>query len=135
MGLLGDFGPSSITRWWITGLIRGPKVPILAKITSLTIFGSISPRMTKIRTCGPLIRPIIPQWVMLEGPKSPKSPHKLVLTENVSIRSMVKISVTLFELHFFAFFTLLFIKSAILVKPSWSFRSTMIWAAFIMSVI
>ena len=33
----------------------------------------------------PLIRPIIPQRVMLEGPASPKSLHKLVLPENVSI--------------------------------------------------
>ena len=28
---------------------------------------------------------MIHQQVMLEGPESPKSPHKLVLTENVSI--------------------------------------------------
>ena len=41
--------------------------------------------MAQIWTCRPLIRPIIHQWVMLEGPESPKSPHKLVLPENVSI--------------------------------------------------
>ena len=32
-----------------------------------------------------LIRPIIHQRVMLEAPESTKSPHKLVLPENVSI--------------------------------------------------
>ena len=39
----------------------------------------------QISTCRPLIRPIIHQRVMLEGPESPKSPHKLVLPENGSI--------------------------------------------------
>ena len=41
--------------------------------------------LAQIWTCGPLIRPIIHQRVMSEGPESPKSPHKLVLPENVSI--------------------------------------------------
>ena len=41
--------------------------------------------LAQIWTCRPLIRPIIHQRVMLEGPESPKSPHKLVLPENVSI--------------------------------------------------
>ena len=41
--------------------------------------------LAQIWTCWPLIRPIIHQRVMLEGPESPKSPHKLVLPENVSI--------------------------------------------------
>ena len=36
-------------------------------------------------TCRSLIRPIIHQRVMLEGPESTNSPHKLVLPENVSI--------------------------------------------------
>ena len=38
-----------------------------------------------ICACRPLIRPIIHQRVMLEGPESPKSPQKLVIPENVSI--------------------------------------------------
>ena len=41
-------------------------------------------KLAQIWTCRPLIRPIIPQRVMLEVPESPKSPHKLVLPENVS---------------------------------------------------
>ena len=41
--------------------------------------------LAQIWTCRPLKRPIIHQRVMLEGPESPKSPHKLVLPENVSI--------------------------------------------------
>ena len=40
--------------------------------------------LAQIWTCRPLLRPIIHQRVMLEGPESPKSPHKLVLQENVS---------------------------------------------------
>ena len=38
----------------------------------------------QISTCRPLIKPLIPKRVMLEGPESLKSPHKLVLPENVS---------------------------------------------------
>ena len=55
------------------------------------ILGEMDPKVAKlvnlaqIWTCRPLIRPIIHQRVMLEGPESPKSPHKLVLPENVSI--------------------------------------------------
>ena len=41
--------------------------------------------LAQIWTWRPLIRPIIHQRVMLEGPESPKSPHKLVLPENISI--------------------------------------------------
>ena len=36
------------------------------------------PKLTKCLKCV-----IIHQWVMLEGPESPKSAHKLVLPENV----------------------------------------------------
>ena len=60
----------------------------------MVILGEMDPEMTKlvnlaqIWTCKPLIRPIIHQRVMLEGPKSPKSPHKLVLPENVSISAI-----------------------------------------------
>ena len=43
--------------------------------------------LAQIWTCRHLIRPIIHQRVMLEVPESPKSPHKLVLRENVSIRA------------------------------------------------
>ena len=39
--------------------------------------------LAQICVSRPLIRPIIHQWIMLEGPESPKSPHKLVLPENV----------------------------------------------------
>ena len=35
-------------------------------------------------TTRPLIRPLIQKRVMLEGPYSPKSSHKLVLPENLS---------------------------------------------------
>ena len=48
--------------------------PKVAKLVSLA----------QIWTCGPLIRLIIHLRVMLEGPKSPDSPHKLVIPENVS---------------------------------------------------
>ena len=41
--------------------------------------------LAQIWTCGPLIRPIINQRVMLEGSESPKSPYRLVIPENVSI--------------------------------------------------
>ena len=43
--------------------------------------------LAQIWTCRPLIRPIIHQRVMLEGQESPKSPHKLVLPENLLISS------------------------------------------------
>ena len=42
-------------------------------------------------TCRPLIRPIIHLRVMLEGSESPKSLHKLVLPENVSISAFYTI--------------------------------------------
>ena len=41
--------------------------------------------LAQIWTCRPLIRPIIHQQDVLEAPESPKSPHKLVLPENISI--------------------------------------------------
>ena len=40
--------------------------------------------LAQIWTSGPLIRLIIRQRVILEGPESPKSLHKLVLPESVS---------------------------------------------------
>ena len=55
--------------------------------------GEIDPKVTKlvnlaqIVTCRPLKRMIFHKPDMLDGPKSPKSPHKLVLPENVSISS------------------------------------------------
>ena len=58
---------------------------------SMVILGEMDPKVAKlvnlaqIWTCRPLIRPITHQRVMLEGPKSPKSPHKLVLPENASM--------------------------------------------------
>ena len=48
--------------------------------------------LAQISTCMPLIRPLIHQQVMLEGPESPKSAHKLVLPENVSIRAFYTIN-------------------------------------------
>ena len=47
--------------------------------------------MAKIRVCRPLRRPIIHQWVRLERLRSPKSPHKCVLPENVSISAFYNI--------------------------------------------
>ena len=38
-------------------------------------------------TCRPLIRPIIHQQVILEGPESPKIPHKFVQPEKISINA------------------------------------------------
>ena len=49
--------------------------PTVAKLVNLA----------QIWTCRPLKRPKIHQMVMLEGSESSKSPHKLVLPENVSI--------------------------------------------------
>ena len=49
--------------------------PKLAKLVNLA----------QIWTCRLLITPITLQRVVLDGPESPKSPHKLVLPENVSI--------------------------------------------------
>ena len=56
----------------------------------MVILGEMDPKVAKlvnlaqIWTCRLLIRPIIHQRVMLEGPESPKSAHKLVLPENVA---------------------------------------------------
>ena len=57
----------------------------------MVIMGEMDPKVTKlvnlaqIWTCRPLLWSLIHQRVMLEGPESPKSPHKLVQPENVSI--------------------------------------------------
>ena len=57
----------------------------------MVIMGEMDPKVTKlvnlaqIWTFRPLIWSFIHQQVMLEGPESPKSPHKLVQPENVSI--------------------------------------------------
>ena len=61
------------------GLIRGLQVQIWAKLTIFATFWIHFIQMEK------LIRPIIHQRVMLDGPESPKSPHKIVLPENVSM--------------------------------------------------
>ena len=72
---------------------ESPKSPhklVLPENVSMSAFymvtlGENDPKVAKlvnlaqIWTCRPLIRPIIHQRVMLEGPESPKSPHKLVL--------------------------------------------------------
>ena len=55
------------------------------------ILGELGPKVAKlvnlaqIWTCRPLIWSIIHQRVVSEGPEPPKSPHKLVQPENVSI--------------------------------------------------
>ena len=41
--------------------------------------------LAQIWTFRPLIRPIIHKQDVLEAPESPKSPHRLLLLENVSI--------------------------------------------------
>ena len=57
------------------------------------ILDEMDPKMAKLVnlaqnwTFTPLIRPIIHQRVMLEGPESPHSPYKLLLPENVSINA------------------------------------------------
>ena len=57
----------------------------------MAILDEMDPKVAKlvnlaqIWTCRPLITPIIHQRVVLDGPESPNSPHKLVLPENVSI--------------------------------------------------
>ena len=61
------------------------------------ILGEMGPKVAKvvnlaqIWTCRPLIRPIIHQRVMLEGPKSSKSSHKLVLPENISMSAFYSV--------------------------------------------
>ena len=57
------------------GLIRGFKSELGTKLDNLA----------QIWTCTPLIRPIIHQRVMLEGPESLKNPNELLLPENVLI--------------------------------------------------
>ena len=63
----------------------------------MVILGEMDPKVTKlvnlaqIWTCRPLIWSIIHQQVMLEGPESPKSLHKLVQPENVSISAFYMI--------------------------------------------
>ena len=55
------------------------------------ILGKMDPEVAKlvnlaqIRTCTPLLRPIIHKRVLLESPESLKSLHKLVPPENISI--------------------------------------------------
>ena len=77
---------------------KSPKSPhklVLPENESISAFytvilGEMDPKVAKlvnlaqIWTCRPLIRPIIHQRVMLEGPESPKSHNKLVLPENVA---------------------------------------------------
>ena len=83
-------------------MLKSPKSPksfyklVLPQNVSINAFctvtlGEMDPKvaqlvnLAQIWTCRPLIRPIIHQQVMLEGPKSPQSPNKLVLPENVLI--------------------------------------------------
>ena len=64
-------------------------VNVSISVFYIVILGEMDPKVAKLVnlaqnwTFMPLIRPIIHQRVMLEGPESPKSPHKLVLPENV----------------------------------------------------
>ena len=81
-------------------MLEGPESPksphklVLPENVSISAFHTVlldemDPKVTKlvnlaqIWTSGPLIRPIIHQWVILEGPESPKNLHKLILPENV----------------------------------------------------
>ena len=83
-------------------MLEGPESPksphkiVLPENVSISVFytvilGEMDPKVAKlvnlaqIWTCRPLIRYIIHQQVVLEGPYSLKSPHKLVLPDNVSI--------------------------------------------------
>ena len=85
-------------------LDEGPKTPksphklVLPENISISAFytvimGEIDPKVAKLVNlsqmcnCRLLIRLIIHQMVMLEGPETPKSSHKLVLPENVSINA------------------------------------------------
>ena len=47
--------------------------------------------LNKVLTCRPLFRPIIQQRAMLEDQESPKSPHKLVIPENVLVRAFYSV--------------------------------------------
>ena len=81
-------------------MLEGPESPkslhklVLPENVSISAFytvilGEMDPKvaelvnLAQIWTCRLLVRPIIHQRVMLQGPESPKSPHKLVLPENV----------------------------------------------------
>ena len=87
---------------------EGPEFPespqklVLPENVSISAFytvilGEMDPKVAKLVnlaqnwTFMPLIRPIIHQRVMLEGPESPKSVHKLVLPENLSISAFYTI--------------------------------------------
>ena len=80
-------GPESLKS--LHKLVLPENVSIYAFYT--VILGEMNPEVAKlvnlaqIWTCSPLLRPIIHKRVMLEGPESLKSLHKLVLPENVSI--------------------------------------------------
>ena len=86
---------SSRWREEIIGLLLGIGIPENVSISTsyMVILGEMDLKvaklvnLAKIWTCRPLIWSIIHQQVMLEGPESPKSPHKLVQPENVSISS------------------------------------------------
>ena len=109
-GKTGHFGPNldlwapNKARKSPKGYARGPKITqnphklVLPENVSISAFykvilGEMDPKKAKlvilaqIGTFGPLIRPVNHHRAMLEGPKSPKSPHKLVLPENVSIKA------------------------------------------------
>ena len=76
-------------------LVLPEKLLISAYYT--VILGEMNPKMAKLDnfaknwTFRPLMRSIIHQQVMLDGPQSPNSLHKLVLQENVSRRSFYTI--------------------------------------------
>ena len=63
------------------------------KFNDTVILGEMGPKdaelvnLAQISTCRPLIRPLVRKRVMLEGPDSLKSPHKLVIPENLSTRA------------------------------------------------
>ena len=83
---------SSQSQKSINNLVLPENVPKRAFYT--VILGEMNPRGAKLVNLvqnwsfGALIRPIIHQHVMLEGTESPKSHHKLLLLENVSISTI-----------------------------------------------
>ena len=67
--------PENVSISAFCTVIQGKMNPKVAKLVNLA----------QIWTCRLLKRPLIYQWDILEGPKTPKSLHKIVLPDNVYI--------------------------------------------------
>ena len=81
--------------------LKSPHKLVLPENESISAFfkvnmGEKDPKVAKLVnlaqnwTFRPLITPIIHQQVMLEGPESQRSPHKLVLPEKVSLVPFIR---------------------------------------------